>query len=109
MENKKSILTGSVIASAIIGLASINAYASVLSNFSTLGSGAEVRTNLLSKSASDVKTFDLKCGDSTKTKDSKGKDGKCGDDKKKMEKDGKGKDGKCGEGKCGDGKKKKKI
>lgn len=102
MKNKKSILTGSVIASAIIGLASIKANASSLTNYSTLGSGAEVRSVLLGKSASDLKAFDLKCGDSEKAKEAKAKDGKCGEGKcgegkKKMEKDGKGKDGKCGE------------
>ncbi|MBK7311913.1 MAG: hypothetical protein IPI93_14350 [Sphingobacteriaceae bacterium] len=116
MENKKSILAGSVIASAIIGLSSISANASTLTNYSALGSGAEVRTILLGKSTSPLGAFELKCGgkDSTATKDGKGKDGKCGEgkcgDKKKdaKAKDGKGKDGKCGEGKCGDGKKKDK-
>lgn len=118
MENKKSILAGSVIASAILGLSSINANATSLCNYSALGSGAEVRTNLLGKSSSNLGAFELKCGgkDSTSTKEAKGKDGKCGEgkcgDKKNAKtkdtkaKDGKGKDGKCGEGKCGDGKKK---
>jgi uncharacterized low-complexity protein len=115
MENKKSIFTGSVIASAIISLSSINANASSLTNYSALGSGSEVRTILLGKSNSNMGAFELKCGakDTTKTKEAKGKDGKCGegkcgDGKKKdvKAKESKAKDGKCGEGKCGEGKKK---
>lgn len=107
MENKKSILAGSLIASAFIGLSNINVNASTLTNYSSLGSGAEVRSNLLSGASSALKVLELKCGDSAKTKHSKGKDGKCGEGKcgdKKHE--GKGKDGKCGEGKCGADKKK---
>lgn len=114
MENKKSILAGSVIASAILGLSNVTANASNLANYSSLGSGAEVRTILLGKSDSKLGAFELKCGgkDSTKTKEAKGKDGKCGEGKcgeKKKDtkaKDSKSKDGKCGEGKCGEGKKK---
>ena len=90
MENKKSILTGSVIATAFLGLTNINAKAASLTHFAALGSGAEVRTALLGKTALDANAFELKCGgkDTTHTKDAKGKDGK------------------CGEGKCGEGKKK---
>ena len=99
MENKKSIFSGSVIASAFIGLASLSANASSLTNYSTLGSGSEVRSELLEQTcgAKDAKTTDAKCGE----KDAKTKDAKCG------KKEGKGKEGKCGEGKCGAGKKKK--
>lgn len=110
MENKKSILAGSVIASAIIGLSNISANASTLTNYSALGSGAEVRTILLGKSSSDLGAFELKCGgkDSTKTKEAKGKDGKCGEGKcgDGKKKDAKAKDSKSKDGKCGDGKKK---
>jgi len=120
MENKKSILSGSVIASAILALSSPTANATALSNFSSLGSGAEVRSELLGNPASAINAFELKCsakdakdGDAkdAKAKDGKAKDGKCGEgkcgDKKKdaKAKDGKAKDGKCGEGKCGDKKK----
>lgn len=113
MENKKSILAGSILASAFIGLSNNNIQASNLRNFSALGSGAEVRTILLGSDNSYAGAFESKCGakDST-AKEAKGKDGKCGegkcgDKKKEMKaKDGKGKDGKCGEGKCGDSKKK---
>lgn len=110
MKNKKSILGGSVIASAILGLSNINANATSLSNYSALGSGAEVRTCLLGKSSSDLGAFELKCGgkDSTSTKEAKGKDGKCGEGKcgDGKKKDAKMKDGKSKDGKCGDGKKK---
>ena len=108
MENKKSIFSGSVIASAFIGLASLSANASSLTNYSTLGSGSEVRSELLEQTcgAKDAKTTDAKCGE----KDAKTKDAKCGGKAKEAKcgkKEGKGKEGKCGEGKCGAGKKKK--
>ena len=108
MENKKSIFSGSVIASAFIGLASLSANASSLTNYSTLGSGSEVRSELLEQTcgAKDAKTTDAKCGE----KDVKTKDAKCGGKAKEAKcgkKEGKGKEGKCGEGKCGAGKKKK--
>ena len=108
MENKKSIFSGSVIASAFIGLASLSANASSLTNYSTLGSGSEVRSELLEQTcgAKDAKTTDAKCG----VKDAKTKDAKCGVKAKEAKcgkKEGKGKEGKCGEGKCGAGKKKK--
>lgn len=120
MENKKkSLLTGSLIASAMLGMSSLNVNANSLFNFNELGTGSEVRSTLLDRATSDVNhlMLELKCGDSTKTKDGKcgegkcgekktdgkAKDGKCGADKKKA--DGKAKDGKCGEGKCGDKKK----
>jgi len=122
MENKKTMLAGSIIASAFIGLSNLNANASTLNNFLALGSGAEVRSILLGNSASNLGAFELKCGgkDSTKMKEAKGKDGKCGEGKcgdgKKKEgktadtktKESKAKDGKCGEGKCGEGKQKPK-
>jgi uncharacterized low-complexity protein len=117
MENKKSILSGSVIASAILALSSPTANAATLSNFSSLGSGAEVRSELLGNPASAINAFELKCSakdekskeatcGEKKAKDGKAKDGKCGEGKKDAKaKDGKAKDGKCGEGKCGDKKK----
>lgn len=87
MESKKSMLAGSLIASAILGLSNLNANASTLTNYSALGSGAEVRSELLNITVSS-NGLELKCGaDSNKAAH------------------GKGKDGKCGEGKCGDHKK----
>jgi len=105
MENKKSILAGSLIASAFIGLSNINANASALSNYSSLGSGAEVRSSLLNEASSALKAIELKCADSAKTKHAKGKDGKCGEGKCGDKK----KDASCGDKKkdasCGDKKK----
>jgi len=99
MENKKSILTGLVIASAILGLSNISANATTLTNYSSLGSGSELRAELLGKAATSLKAIELGCGEK---KDAKGKDCSKAKDGKKCEK---GKDGKCGEGKCGDSKK----
>jgi uncharacterized low-complexity protein len=115
---KKTILTGTMIATAILGGASMKANTSNLFDFTSLGSGSEVRSVLLNSAPSAVKIMDLNCGekkdaktaDTKKAGDSKAKDGKCGEgkcgDKKtadtKKATDSKAKDGKCGEGKCGD-------
>jgi uncharacterized low-complexity protein len=115
MENKKSILAGSLIAAAFGGFTNLNANETSLTAFSALGSGAEVRTAILGSASSNINAFELKCGakDSTATKQGKGKDGKCGEGKcgegKKKEgktADAKTKDGKCGQGKCGEKKSK---
>ena len=96
MEKKKNILTGSLIASAIVACSSFTTSATEAFSHSNLGSSAEVRTNLSERAGH---ALELNCGTKSKddaTKDgAKKKDGKCG---KKM------KDGKCGEGKCGEGK-----
>ncbi len=104
-KNKTSILAGSLIAGAI-GLSSINAGASNLFNYNSLGSGAELRSELLNVNVSPLKVAELECGDKKKGADStKSKTGeaKCGDKKKAAA--GKTGEGKCGEGKCGDKKK----
>jgi len=100
MENKtKKVLKGSLIAGAVLGISALSANASQLFSFSELGSGSEVRSTLLERSTSSTNLLlELKCGDSTKTKDGKCGEGKCGDKKAT----GKSKDHKCGEGKCGD-------
>ncbi len=118
METKKSILTGTVIATAILGAASMKANTNLF-GFSALGSGSEVRANLITDFPAAVKYSDLACGekkdaktaDTKKSKDGKCGEGKCGDSKSKDAKTGdkkdmKAKDGKCGEGKCGDKKSK---
>ena len=87
MESKKSMLAGSLIASAILGLSNLS-NASTLTSYSALGSGAEVRSELLNITASGANALELKCGADT----TKGH----GHDHSKA------KDGKCGEGKCGD-------
>ena len=102
MEKKKSILTGSLIASAIVACSSFTTNAAEAFHHSTLGSSGEVRTNL---SGNTNHTLELNCGAKSGTTSPTKKDGKCG---KKMKKDGKCgkkmKEGKCGEGKCGEGK-----
>jgi uncharacterized low-complexity protein len=90
MENKKkSLLTGSLLAGALLGMASLQADASPLFRFDELGSGATVRNQLMDGNNTAARALELKCGkDSTGAK-AKGKEGKCGAE------------GKCGEGKCG--------
>jgi uncharacterized low-complexity protein len=93
MENKKKVLlTGSLLAGALLATVNLQANAADLFRFNNLGTGEAVRTRLLD-GASHARTLELACGekkDSASMK--KGKDGKCGE-------------GKCGEGKCGDKKK----
>lgn len=112
-KNKRTVLTGSVIATALLSLGHVSANHNPLGGYSALGSGAEVRSALLGNSTSNS-AFELKCGakDSTHTKQAKGKDGKCGEGKcgESKKKDAKAtsdktKDSKCGQGKCGEGKK----
>ena len=108
MENKKNILTGAVVA-AMISTCSINAAS--LFNYSALGTGSDVRGNLLNDASLALKTIDLACGEKKETKtkdakcgDSKTKDAKCGDSKTKDAKcgDSKTKDAKCGDSKVKD-------
>jgi uncharacterized low-complexity protein len=89
MESKKSMLAGSLIASAILGLSNLGANASTLTTYSALGSGAEIRSELLNIAPSNSNRIELTCGAKDSTKAGHGK----------------AKDGKCGEGKCGDHKK----
>lgn len=115
MENRKSILAGSVIATAFAGLTGLTAgNTTSLTGFTGLGSGAELRSALLGGKQAETNAFELKCGgkDSTHTKEAKGKDGKCGEGKcgegkkKEAAANDKTKEAKCGQGKCGEGKKK---
>ncbi len=126
--SKRNILTGSLIAGAFIATAGLSASASNLINYNDLGSGSEIRANLMDHSLRTVnfKTLELTCGEQAKAdttakkgdskmKDAKCGEGKCGTDKKDMKKadvskdvskddkkaEGKTKDAKCGEGKCG--------
>ncbi len=103
MEKKKSILTSTIIAGALIAVSGLSANANGLFDYNSLGSAEELRSNLLNK-VSASNTLELSCGAKAKTDSTKkGKEGKCGAAKSKS----KGKDGKCGEGKCGAGKDKK--
>jgi hypothetical protein len=110
MKNKKTILSGSVIASAILAVSGTNVGATSLTDFNTLGSGAEVRSSLLGNPADAINAFELACGEKKdakakeatcgEKKDAKGAEAKCGEHKT----DGKAKDAKCGEGKAKDAK-----
>jgi uncharacterized low-complexity protein len=94
MKNNKVLFSGSLVASAILGLAALQVSAKPVS-YTNLGSGAAVRNALTGTTATAANTMELACG---AKKDSasagKAKDGKCGQ-------------GKCGEGKCGNKKGKK--
>jgi uncharacterized low-complexity protein len=122
MKNKTTILSGSVIASAILAVSGSNVTAASLTSFNTLGSGAEVRSGLLGNPADAINAYELNCAAKTdaKTKEAscgehkkaetktegKAKEASCGEHKKAETKtDGKAKDAKCGESKCGEHKK----
>lgn len=82
--NKKSILSGSLLAGTIMSVSALGANTAPLNTYSSLGSASEVRAELLSNNVSDTKT------------------------KGSNKSEEKAKDAKCGEGKCGpkDGKQK---
>ncbi|MBN2347767.1 MAG: hypothetical protein JXJ22_02950 [Bacteroidales bacterium] len=123
MKNEKrnfkttAVLTGALVTGAITSL-SANVTTSELLNYQNLGSGAELRTELLKINSSSldatravnavktIKFSELKCGE-----------GKCGSDKKEKKAESKSDttavkskaaESKCGEGKCGEDKKKEK-
>lgn len=103
--NKIGLIAGSMLASLAIGT---QATAADQFSFNTLGSGSELRADLLAKAnpfaygeIDTDKYTELKCGegkcgskDSTAT-DKKAKEGKCG---KKKKGDKKAKESKCGGG-----------
>ena len=89
MENKtKSIIASTLLAGALFATTTSNANPF---HYNNLGTGEEVRTNLLGQ---QNRGFELSCGAKSKT------------DSTTTAK--KGKDGKCGEGKCGEKKADKK-
>ncbi|MCW3463890.1 hypothetical protein [Chitinophaga nivalis] len=87
--SKKVLISGSLVASAILGLAAVHATANPVS-YTDLGTGAAVR-NALTGTPMPANTLELSCG-AKKDSTAKTKEGKCGQ-------------GKCGEGKCGGHKK----
>jgi uncharacterized low-complexity protein len=99
MKNKKSILSGAVLAAAVLTAGAGSLEANNF-QFDELGSGAELRSMLLDNSMNvQFSNFiELKCSAGAEKSDSKAatKDAKA--------KDAKATDGKCGEGKCGEGK-----
>ncbi|MFN3952018.1 MAG: hypothetical protein ACK4KT_06415 [Thermaurantimonas sp.] len=108
MKNKeKNLFGGALAAATLAALTSLNAKSTDFSIF-TLGTGAEVRTELLTGQSSNKFLNDLRCGESKastkksgkKAKTSEGKCGeaKCGESKTKTS------EAKCGEAKCGESK-----
>lgn len=81
-----TLFTGAIVAGAIM---SANAMENASNGFEDLGTGAELRANLLSAPSSPFKSTEAKCGE-----------GKCGEEKQES----KAAEHKCGEGKCGEGK-----
>jgi len=130
LQKKAGILAGALVSGALLTFSAGSADAASLNDFSTLGSGSQVRTTLLdmnsytSELASNAASFDksaeAKCGDNKEKKEGKKAEkkegkaakseackGKCGDSKAGEAKCGekaKAKEGKAGEAKCGEGK-----
>lgn len=110
LKKSAAIVTGTIIA----GTFSVNAQAggTNLFEYDNLGSGAELRSELLQKNSERYKTFEMKCGDkkAEASKKDKSSEAKCGADKKadakKKGNEAKSAEAKCGEGKCGAGDKK---
>ncbi len=112
-EKQSKLLKTVVIGGMIAGATSISANANNLFAYGDLGTGAELRSNLLDQYGTPAETANLpsdyilgeaKCGEA------KCGEGKCGEAKsekaKKAKKsESKSAEAKCGEGKCGEGKK----
>ena len=116
---KSLFFAGSVAAMSMFGSGSADADNADLFNYNELGSGAQVRTELMHTTSSDALNLENKCG--SKTEEAKCGEGKCGEGKEeketekeeskkekseenkeeKAEKEGKTEEAKCGEGKCG--------
>lgn len=122
-------ITNGVLAATFLSLSALTATASSATSgsvYNALGSGSEVRSELLNSTNSPINNFEAKCGEETtesKAKEAKCGEGKCGeskkDDKKAEKKSSKKKsskkadakttkkaeskstEAKCGEGKCG--------
>lgn len=103
---KGMVFAGSMIAGALLNV-SANGTVNNFDEFQSLGSGAELRSELLNQPADNLfASLELKCGDKNKAdmKKESSKDAKATESKSKDAKCG---EGKCGEGKCGDKEKKK--
>lgn len=112
LKNSAAIVTGTLLASTFsIEAQGVNTH---LFEYDNLGSGAELRSELLQMNSERYKTFEMKCGDkktevSKKNKSSEAKcgEGKCGagdkkaDSTKKKKEESKAAQSKCGQGKCG--------
>ncbi|MBR8537334.1 hypothetical protein KDU71_17325 [Carboxylicivirga sediminis] len=109
--NSNGLLKTVIIGGMIAGASSLSANAENLLNYGDLGSGAELRTNLLEQYGSPVHTANLP--DTYKSGEAKCGEGKCGEGKCGEEKKAEGTkeakkaetkttEAKCGEGKCGE-------
>jgi len=121
-KNKRNFIKGTLVAGALLSITALSATpnASSLFEYNALGSGAEVRTEILHSTASPFNNFEAKCGEKsakkteaeTKSGEAKCGEGKCGEGDKKAETaktskkvvEAKAAEAKCGEGKCGEGK-----
>lgn len=113
LKKSAAIITGTIVAGSFSG--NVQANEADLFGYRDLGSGAELRSELLDLNSERYKTFEMKCGAEKKEKSEKkgekkaeGKsaeakcgEGKCGGDDKKAKKEAKNAEAKCGEGKCG--------
>lgn len=88
-----AMITGTIISGAILSAGSVNA--AEMFSFNDLGSGAELRSELLDDATTGMKAFEATCGDKKASSDEKASS----DDKAAEHKCG---EGKCGEGKCGE-------
>lgn len=124
-KTKVNLIKGTLVAGALLSISSLSATPTTsLFNYSALGSGAEVRTELLRTGFDGANTFEAKCGEKetkpekapkeakskekTKKAESKKTEAKCGEGKcgekateTKEKSESKTKEAKCGEGKCG--------
>ncbi len=99
------VATSSAVLAALAGIAPQHAEARTLVDFNVLGSGSQVRSNVIQSLGGEFQV-----ADDTAKKEGEGKCGesKCGSGKGDHGKGdhgkGKGAEGKCGESKCGSGK-----
>jgi uncharacterized low-complexity protein len=113
-KNTKKIIGGSIVLGSIVGLGGLQANAAELFNYNDLGSGSEVRSQLLQSERVIDNAIELSCGEKSEKK-AEGKasehkcgEGKCGEEGKKAKSaegaavEGKAVEHKCGEGKCGE-------
>ena len=101
-----ALITGTLMAGAVLSSSSANA--NELFSYDDLGSGSELRADLLDASNTGFKSPEAKCGKAkaeSKASDHKCGEGKCGEAKADMKAgDSKAAEHKCGEGKCGEAK-----
>lgn len=85
--NLGAMITGTIISGALLTNGGLNA--NELFSYDDLGSGSELRSELLDAGSNEFKTFEASCGEKKTEDESKAAEHKCGE-------------GKCGEGKCGE-------